>query len=229
MRILVVEDDERVADLIRRTMREGAWAADLASTGSAAREAVAGNEYDLIVLDLGLPDTSGIALCQEWRKQGVHTPILVLTARNALADRVEGLDAGADDYLAKPFAVEELRARLRALARRPSSALAPVLQFDDIVFDPASRTARRDGRPIPLTHREFALLEYLLRNPRRVQSRSQILEHVWDDNFEPVANSVDVLVARLRRKLEAGGAAPLIHTVRGAGYILTDEPPAHED
>ncbi|MEO8200865.1 MAG: response regulator transcription factor [Gemmatimonadota bacterium] len=225
MRILVVEDDERVADLIRRTMREGGWAADLVSDGAAARDAIAANEYDLIILDLGLPDTTGIELCREWRKQGLHTPVLMLTARNALEDRVAGLDAGADDYLPKPFAVEELRARLRALARRPLAALSPVLQFETLLLDPASRTATRNGRPIRLTLREFALLEYLLRNPRRVLSRLQILDHVWDDNFEPVANSVDVLVARLRRKLESGGAGPLLHTVRGAGYILSEQPP----
>lgn len=229
MRILIVEDDDRVADLILRTMREGAWAADLVSTGLAARAAVAGNEYDLVILDLGLPDVTGVDLCRQWRKDGLQIPILILTARNALADRVEGLDAGADDYLAKPFAVEELRARLRALSRRPAPALAPVLQLDDLRVDPASRTASRGGRPIRLTHREFALLEYFLRNPRRVLSRLQILEHVWDDNFEPVANSVDVLVARLRRKLEAGGSPPLVHTIRGSGYLFAEAAPGHEN
>jgi DNA-binding response OmpR family regulator len=146
----------------------------------------------------------------------------MLTARNAVNDRVHGLDAGADDYLAKPFAVNELRARLRALARRPVVSVDPVLRIADLTLDPASHQAARAGVPIVLTAREFALLEYLMRNPRRVVSRAQILEHVWDDNFDPVANAVDVLVGRVRRKIDGAHGAPLLHTVRGAGYVLTD-------
>ena len=229
MRVLVVEDDVRVADLVGRTLREGAWAADLVADGSAAMLAMATNDYDLVIVDVGLPDLTGIDLCRRWRGEGRQTPILMLTARNALSDRVEGLDAGADDYLGKPFAAEELLARLRALARRPTSALAPVLRFDDLELDPAARAASRGGRAIRLTAREFAFLEYALRQPGRLLSRAQILEHVWDDNFDPVANAVDVLVGRVRRKLEAGGGRPLIHTIRGSGYMLSErEPGTHE-
>lgn len=226
MRVLIVEDDARVADLVARTLREGTWAADLAANGSAAVLAMSTNDYDLAIVDVGLPDLTGFELCRRWRSEGRQTPILILTARNALSDRVEGLDAGADDYLAKPFAAEELLARLRALARRPPSALAPVLRFDDLEVDPAARSASRGGAKIRLTAREFAFLEYAMRHPGKLLTRSQILNHVWDDNFEPVANAVDVLVGRVRRKLEAGGARPLIHTIRGGGYMLGEGEPA---
>ena len=229
MRILVVEDDERVADLVARTIRESSWAADIVFNGSAALEAMSVNQYDLVVLDVGLPDQTGLALCRRWRGEGRQTPILMLTARNALSDRVQGLDAGADDYLAKPFAAEELLARLRALARRPPAAIGPILRFLDVELDPASREVRRGGKPLRFTAREFAFLEYLLRNPRRLLTRAQILEHVWDDNFDPVANAVDVLVGRVRRKLESAGGRPLIHTLRGAGYLLAEDMPGDAD
>jgi DNA-binding response OmpR family regulator len=225
MRILVVEDDSRVADLVGRTVREGGWAADLVANGTGALAAMSKSEYDLAVVDIGLPDLTGLELCRRWRAAGNQTPILMLTARNALSDRVTGLDAGADDYLAKPFAAEELLARLRALARRPPSALTPVLHYDDLEVDPAAHSASRGGRRIRLTTREFAFLEFAMRHPGRLLTRSLILNHVWDDNFEPVANAVDVLVGRVRRKLEAGGARPLIHTIRGSGYVLGEREP----
>ena len=225
MRILIVEDDPEVADLVARSIRRTAWAADLAGTGGEALEALAVNEYDLVVLDINLPDISGMAVCRQWRQQGGRTPILMLTARSGLSDRIEGLDAGADDYLPKPFVVEELLARLRALARRPPSTLSPQLALADLELDPNTRTVRRAGEPIRLTAREYGLLEYLLRNPNRVVSRAQILEHVWDDNFDPVANAVDVLVGRVRRKITVAGTKPLIHTVRGGGYILAESSP----
>jgi two-component system copper resistance phosphate regulon response regulator CusR len=222
MRVLVVEDDPEVRDFLLRVLREAAWAADAAVDGARALAALAEHEYDLAILDVGLPDIDGFEVCRRARARGDRTPVLVLTARNAVNDRVRGLDAGADDYLAKPFAVSELLARLRALARRPSAALEPVLKLSDLELDPSTRSASRAGATIVLTTREYALLEYLLRNPRRVVSRAQILAHVWDDNFDPVANAVDVLVGRLRRKIEREGRAPLLHTVRGAGYLLTD-------
>ena len=228
MRVLVVEDEPEVRDFLLRVLRETAWAADGAPDGRAALAALAAHEYDLAVLDLGLPDIDGFELCRQLRARGDHTPVLMLTARNAVNDRVRGLDAGADDYLAKPFAVNELRARLRALARRPLEALDPVLKLADLELDPATRRARRAGIDITLTAREYGLLEYLLRNPRRVVSRAQILAHVWDDNFDPVANAVDVLVGRVRRKTDRAGQAPLLHTMRGAGDVLTDQPPPRE-
>ena len=221
MRVLIIEDEPAVADLLERAVREAAWAADLVRTGAAALEALAINEYDLAILDIGLPDIDGFEVCRRYRQKGGKTPVLMLTARAGLGDRVTGLDAGADDYLPKPFAIEELMARLRALARRPPSTLAVRLQVGDLEVNPASREARRGDRVIKLTAREYALLEYLMRNPDRVVSRAQILEHVWDDNFDPVGNVVDVLIGRLRRKVDTPGLAPLIHTARGAGYLLS--------
>ena len=224
MRVLVVEDDAEVQDFLLRVIREAAWAADGAPSGQHALDALAHTMYDLVILDVGLPDFDGFEVCRRLRARGDRTPVLVLTARNAVNDRVRGLDAGADDYLAKPFAVSELLARLRALARRPSVTFEPVLRLADLELDPATHRAQRGGLHIALTAREFSLLEYLLRNPRRVLSRTQILEHVWDDNFDPVANAVDVLVGRVRRKIDRGGLAPLLHTIRGTGYLLTDRP-----
>lgn len=228
MRILVVEDDLEVRDFLLRVLREAAWAADATADGQRALDAVAQHDYDLAIVDVGLPDFDGFELCRRLRARGDKIPVLILSARNAVNDRVRGLDAGADDYLAKPFAVNELRARLRALARRPSDALDPVLTLADLELDPSTRRARRAGADVSLTAREYALLEYLLRNPRRVVTRAQILAHVWDDNFDPVANAVDVLVGRVRRKIDRAGVAPLLHTMRGAGYVLTDQPPPRE-
>jgi len=226
MRVLVVEDEREIADLLRRTIEEVSWACDVAGTGAAALEAMAVTPYDLLVLDLGLPDMDGLELC---RSAAGRVPILALTARSGLEDRVRGLDAGADDYLGKPFAIEELLARMRALLRRPPSALAPRLRLADLELDPASRCVWRSARPIRLTVREYAFLEFLLRNPDHVVTRAQILEHVWDDNFDPVANAVDVLVGRVRRKIEADGGSRLIHTVRGMGYVLSETAPPNAD
>lgn len=229
VRVLIVEDERDVADLILRALKEASWAVDLVGSGTKALEALALADYDLAVLDLGLPDIDGFEVCRRWRARGGKTPILMLTARGALSARVAGLDAGADDYLTKPFAIEELLARMRALARRPAVALAPVLTLDDLELDPASRAVRRGGKPVALTTREFALLDYLLRNAGRAVSRGQILAHVWDDNFDPVGNVVDVLVGRVRRKVDGPGRRPLIHTIRGAGYLASDRRPADAD
>ena len=224
MRVLIIEDDPEVGDLLTRTLKGAAWAADLARTGAAGLDALAATPYDLVILDRGLPDMDGVRVCREWRARGGRAPVLMLTARGALDDRVAGLDSGADDYLVKPFAAEELLARLRALARRPDEPLPAILHLDDLQLDPATRNVTRAGRAIVLSAREFALLEYLLRNPDRVIDRGRILAHVWDDNFDPIGNAVDVLVGRLRRKLDAMGR-PLIHTVRGAGYVLSAKRP----
>lgn len=226
MRVLVVEDEPELASFLVRTLREAAWAPDSVTTGHGALEALAVNEYDLVILDLGLPDLEGFEVCRRWRAGGGRTPILMLTARDVLADRVRGLDAGADDYLPKPFAVEELLARLRALARRPPDTLPSTLSFEDLELDTAARIAHRQGREIRLTAREYALLEYLMRNPNRVLDRGRILEHVWDDNFDPVANAVDVLVGRVRRKVDPEGDRPLIFTLRGMGYMLSARRPS---
>ena len=228
MRILVVEDDPEVRDFLQRVLREAAWAPDGVGHAQRALDAVAANDYDLAIIDVGLPEIDGFELCRRLRARGDKIPVLILSARNAVNDRVRGLDAGADDYLAKPFAVNELLARLRALSRRPSDSLDPVLKLADLELDPATRRARRAGAEIALTAREYALLEYLLRNPRRVVTRAQILAHVWDDNFDPVANAVDVLVGRVRRKIDVPHSEPLLHTMRGAGYVLTDQPPPRD-
>ena len=220
MRVLVVEDDPEVSDLLRRTISRAAGAVDLVATGADALRALGGTPYDAVVLDLGLPDLDGTEVCRRWRAQGGRTPVLMLTARDALGDRVSGLDSGADDYLVKPFEVEELLARLRALLRRPDVPLPVVQRFEDVTLEPATRQVRRGDREIPLSSREFALLAFLMRAPGRVFSRAQLLEHVWDDHFDPIGNAVDVLVGRVRRKLDPDGRRPLIHTVRGAGYVL---------
>ncbi|MFN8669259.1 MAG: response regulator transcription factor [Gemmatimonadaceae bacterium] len=228
MRVLLIEDDPELSDLLVRVIRNATWAVDAVCDGRSALHALVGSEYDLAVLDLGLPDMDGFEVCRAMRARGDRTPVLILTARQSVNDRVHGLDVGADDYLAKPFEVAELMARLRALARRPATAHDPVLALGDLTLDPARRHVERAGIALTLTAREYALLEYFLRNPRRVLSRARILEHVWDDNFDPVANAVDVLVGRVRRKVDRAGLVPLVHTVRGAGYVLTDQPPASD-
>jgi DNA-binding response OmpR family regulator len=225
VRVLIVEDQPELADFLGRVLRDATWAVDQVASGGAALAALAAAPYDLVVLDVGLPDLDGFEVCRRHRESGGRTPLLMLTARDALPDRVRGLDSGADDYLTKPFAVDELLARLRALARRPPATHDAVLRYADVELSPAARTASRGGRAIRLTAREFALLEYLMRTPERVLSRGQILEHVWDDNFDPVANAVDVLVGRVRRKLDPDGTDPLIHTLRGQGYLFSRQPP----
>ena len=225
MRLLIVEDEPELADFLGRAIRRANWAVDLVASGRDALAALTVTPYDLVVLDLGLPDMDGFEVCRRYRAAGGQTPLLVLTARAGLTDRIQGLDAGADDYLTKPFAVGELLARLRALARLPPASHDVVLRYADVELAPASRRAWRGGRLLRLTAREFAFLEYLLRSPERVVSRGQILEHVWDDNFDPIANAVDVLVGRVRRKLDPDGSAPLIHTVRGVGYCLAVRAP----
>ena len=222
-----MEDEPEVADIIRRAVRTASWSPTVVDHGREALASLSSGDYDLAILDVGLPDLDGFAVCRAARAGGCRTPIIVLTARNALHDRVAGLDAGADDYLPKPFDVEELLARLRALARRPATALGATLRLADLELEVATRQVRRGGKPIELSAREYALVEYLLRNPRRVLSRTQILAHVWDDNFDPVGNAVDVLVSRVRRKVDGGRAKALLHTIRGVGYVLTDRDSPH--
>ncbi|MEZ5247521.1 MAG: response regulator transcription factor [Acidimicrobiales bacterium] len=224
MRLLLVEDDTSLSAVVERGLREDGYAVDAAATLLDARFQLDVNDYDLLILDLGLPDGSGLDLCREIRASGRHLPVLVLTARDGLSDKVSGLDAGADDYLTKPFDYPELTARIRALLRRPPEAHRPVLEVADVRLDPASRVAWRGAVTVPLTAREFALLEFLLRHPGEVVTREQLLEHVWDANYDGLSNVVDVHIANLRRKLASPDGPDPLTTVRGAGYRIGDPP-----
>ena len=223
MRILVVDDEPAVRDALQRALRLAGYEVELAGDGAEALRRVALAAPDALVLDLLMPEVDGLNVCRRVRAAGDQTPILVLTARDAVSDRVAGLDAGADDYLVKPFALEELLARLRALLRRTGAdGRGAVLRFADLTLDPATREVRRGERPIELTRTEFLLLELFLLNPRQVLTRSLIFERVWGYDFGPSSNSLEVYVGYLRRKLEAGGEPRLIHTVRGIGYALRE-------
>jgi two-component system copper resistance phosphate regulon response regulator CusR len=221
MRLLVVEDDPKLAELLARSLRERAYAVDVAVDGESGTFQAAVNNYDAIVLDVALPKRSGFDVCRDLRARGVRTPVLMLTARDAVRDRVAGLDAGADDYLTKPFELEELFARLRALLRRAPEVLPSTLAVDDLVVDTRRQRVARAGRDIALTTKEYAMLEYLARNAGRVVGRAELCEHVWDENHDPFSNAIEVYINRLRKKLDQGAAVPLIHTRRGAGYVLT--------
>ena len=220
MRILVVEDESSLAQSLAKGLRQAAHAVDIAPTLAEARSKLALESYDAVVLDLGLPDGSGLTLAREIRGRGDRVPILVLTARDGVADRVAGLDAGADDYVVKPFALEEVLARLRALERRAPEFRPTVITVADLQVDPSTRAAERAGTPIPLTTTEYALLEYLARHAGSVLGRADISAHVWDENYDPFSNVIDVYMARLRKKVDLPGLPPLLHTVRGAGYWL---------
>ncbi|MGI8964024.1 MAG: response regulator transcription factor [Thermomicrobiales bacterium] len=220
MRILVVEDEERLAGLIRQGLVEEGHAVDLAGAGEDALDWTTIATFDAIVLDVMLPGISGVAVCQHLRRNRVFTPILLLTARDAIADRVAGLDAGADDYLVKPFALAELLARLRALGRRPADAHTPVLTWGPLRLDPATREVWRGDEPVPLPNKEFRILECLMRRPAMVHTRTMIADQVWDYDFPNMTNVIDVHIRQLRRKLDRPDAPGIIETVRGAGYRL---------
>jgi two-component system response regulator MprA len=224
VRILVVDDEPAVRDAVRRALVLSGYDVDIADGGGAAVAALAAEAPDAVVLDVAMPGVDGLEVCRRLRASGDRTPVLMLTARDGVADRVEGLDAGADDYLVKPFALEELLARLRALLRRTGPAEpGSVLRFADLELDPSARTVTRAGRRIDLTRTEFGLLELLLRNPRVVLTRSVIHERIWGYDFGPGSNALGVYVGYLRRKLEAGGESRLIQTVRGVGYVLRED------
>jgi len=229
MRILVVDDDRAVRESLRRSLAFNGYEVDLAHDGLAALDAVLATRPDAMVLDVMMPRLDGLEVCRRLRSSGDELPILVLTARDAVSERVAGLDAGADDYLPKPFALEELLARLRALLRRRApvgdGARTPALTFADLTLDPDTREVRRGDRPISLTRTEFALLELLMLHPRRVLHRDRILEQVWGYDFPTSGNALEVYVGYLRRKTEAAGEGRLIHTVRGVGYVLRESPP----
>ena len=221
IRILVVEDEAKIADFLVRGLREEGYAVEHAADGGSAWGALRSGGWDLVLLDWWLPGEDGLALLQRFRRLDRQTPVLFLTARDAVDDRVRGLDAGADDYLAKPFAFAELLARVRALARRGGSAGGTVLSYGDVRLDLATQRAERAGRPLALTAKEQALLMFFLRRPDEVLSRTRIYEQVWDERYDGLSNTLEVHVMELRRKLEAHGPR-LIHTVRGRGYVLGD-------
>jgi len=223
MRILVVEDERRIAAFIKRGLEEERYAVDVAYDGEEALDWAAVVDYDLILLDVLLPIKDGVQVCSTLRAQGNKVPVLMLTARDAVEDRVRGLDSGADDYLVKPFAFQELLARIRALWRRSGDAKTTRLQVGDLVLDTITHRADRSGKVIELTAREYALLEFLMRHPGQVLSRTRIAEHVWNYDFFSTSNVVDVYIRYLRRKIDKGFEVELIKTVRGAGYIIEAE------
>lgn len=224
MRILLVEDDSRVAHPIAKGLREQAYAVDLAPDGEAAVYLATENDYDLVILDIMLPVKDGHTVCRELRAGGARTPILMLTARGRVDDRVEGLDSGADDYLIKPFDFKELLARIRALLRRSAVLRPQVMRVADLVLNTASHAVARGSRSVSLTAKEYALLEFLVLNQGRVVGREQIAQHVWDEHFDPFSNVIDVYIKRLRSKLDTGTSKRLIHTRRGEGYLLSADP-----
>ena len=221
MRVLVVEDERRIADFISRGLSEQGYAVDVAYDGGEALQWADVAEFDVIILDVMLPVRDGIEVCLTLRERGLRTPILILTARDAVEDRVRGLDSGADDYLVKPFAFAELLARLRALTRREPAVLGIVLRVGDLILDTTTREASRQGVPLELTSKEYALLEYLMRHPNQVLTRTMIAEHVWNYDFDNATNVIDVHIRNLRRKIDDPFPTKLIQTVRGAGYRIS--------
>jgi two-component system copper resistance phosphate regulon response regulator CusR len=223
MRLLLAEDDARIARFVAKGLREQAYAVDVAATGPDALYQAEINNYDLAILDVMLPGCDGFTVCEKLRAAGQRMPILMLTARDALEDRIAGLDRGADDYLTKPFEFGELLARLRALLRRPEQLRAATLTVADLVLDTAAQRVKRGDAAISVTTKEYALLEFFARNAGRVIGRAEIAEHVWDESFDPFSNLIEVYVNRLRRKIDLPGMRPLLHTRRGAGYIFGEK------
>ena len=224
MRVLVVEDDPTIADFVAKGLRENGFAVDVAADGDEGLQAAAGAPYDIAIVDVMLPRRDGLSLIDALRARGIHTPVLILSARRSVDDRVKGLQAGGDDYLTKPFAFAELLARVQALIRRATGAAEPTrLAHADLSMDLLTRKVARGGQPLDLRPREFALLESLLRNPGKVLSKTMILSHVWGYSFDPNTNVVDVLVSRLRDKIDRPFERRLLHTVRGVGYVLKAE------
>jgi two-component system copper resistance phosphate regulon response regulator CusR len=221
MRILLVEDEPRVAHFIAKGLREQSYAVDIAADGAEALYRAGSNDYALVILDVMLPLKDGFEVCKDMRAQGIKQPVLMLTARDAVDDRVRGLDCGADDYLGKPFDFKELLARIRALLRRQEVFRPEVVQLADLIVNTSSHTITRAGRIISLTAKEYSLLEFFMLRAGKVVRRTEIAEHVWDENFDPFSNIIDVYVRRLRVKIDEGFEPPLIHTRRGEGYIFS--------
>ena len=220
MRILVIEDEVKIAQFIKRGLKEEGYAVDVAGDGEEGHFMLSSNEYDAIILDLMLPKIDGLTLCRQLRKEGNQTPIIMLTAKDTVKDKVKGLDSGADDYLPKPFAFEELLARVRVLLRKKDSRVQTQLKVDELTLDLLTHKVTRGDREIDLTVKEYALLEYLMRNAGNIVTRTMISEHVWDINFDTFTNVIDVYINYLRNKVDSGFADKMIHTVRGKGYLL---------
>jgi DNA-binding response OmpR family regulator len=220
MRILIVEDNRRLNNSLKMSLEDDGYAVDSAYDGPDGQEMGEMNPYDAIILDILLPKKDGLQVCRDFRNHRINTPIIMLTARDTVEDRVQGLDSGADDYLVKPFAIQELRARLRALLRREASDKAGLLTARDLTLDPAAHQVERAGQPIQLTAKEFALLEYFVRNPNRLITRDMAESHIWSYDFDGTSNVVDVYVRRLRRKIDDPFEVKLFETIRGAGYRL---------
>ena len=222
MRLLVVEDTDKLAKALKRGLENEGYAVDTLGDGHLAQTRLRSrhDEYDVVVLDVMLPGVDGFTICRDLRERGVTVPVLMLTARDSIDDKVTGLDSGADDYLVKPFAFEELLARVRTLLRRPRGALPVALTASDLTLDPVSRTARRGALELELTAKEFSLLELLMRHPGEVLSRERIVDHVWDDEYDASSNVIDVHIKNLRRKVDRAGGPSLFKTVRGVGYSL---------
>ena len=229
MRVLLVEDEPRVAGFVAKGLRENAYAVDVARDGEEAVYYAGANEYDVVILDVMLPVKDGYTVCRELRARGFRPPILMLTALGDVDDKIAGLDCGADDYLTKPFDFKELLARLRALLRRAAQFRPETIRVADLALNTGSHAVTRAAKPIGLTAKEYALLEFLMLNENRVVNREQISQHVWDESFDPFSNIIDVYVKRLRTKIDAGFERPLIHTRRGEGYVLTADPVKSDD
>lgn len=224
MKILVVEDEHKIAQAIKKGLEQETYAVDLAFDGSEGLDLALGEEYDLVILDRLLPKLDGLEICKKVRAEGIHTPILILTARGQTQDKVEGLDAGADDYLTKPFAFEELLARIRALVRRPADNLGTTLKVRDLELNTNSYEVMRDGKKIQLSSKEYALLEYLMRHPNKILSKDQLINHVWNYEADILPNTVEVYIGYLRNKIDKPFKKPnLIQTIRGFGYKIGEE------
>lgn len=220
MRILIIEDERRLSNVVKKGLVEEGFAVDQAFDGEEGIYLAESEAYDLIILDLMLPKVDGLKVCRELRNKKIKTPILMLTAKSKIEDKVKGLESGADDYLAKPFAYVELKARIQALIRRSHNEADPLLKLDDLELDPAKHIVKRSGKIIPLTPKEFAILEYLLRHKNTIVTRTQVTEHVWDYNFDALSNVVDVFITTLRRKINTGFKNKLIQTIHGVGYKI---------